>query len=146
MELFSGIWEWLVRFWESLTWGGIVLGSIAIVLSAVIGYAAVILVMVKIPADYFSPHYSSAFAENQSFFVRWSAVIFKNFIGLLLIIAGFVMILGPGPGLLTILLGLIMMDIPGKRPLEANIIKRPAVLSAVNNLRAKYKKPPLIMD
>jgi hypothetical protein len=39
-----------------------------------------------------------------------------------------------------------MMDIPGKRPIEAWIIKRPAVLSAVNNFRAKYNKPPLIMD
>ncbi len=146
MEWISGIWEWLARFWESLTWGGIAFGLIAIVLSAAMGYVAVILVMVKIPADYFSPHYSSSFAKNQSFFVRWGAVILKNFIGLLLILVGIAMIFGPGPGLLTILLGLIMMDIPGKRPLEANIIKRPAVLSAVNNLRSKYNKPPLIMD
>jgi hypothetical protein len=146
MEWISGIWEWLARFWESLTWGGIVFGSIAILLSAALSYAAIIFVMIKLPADYFSPHYSSAFAKNQSFLVRWGMVIFKNFIGLLLILAGIAMILGPGPGLLTILLGLIMMDIPGKRPLEANIIKRPAVLSAVNNLRAKYNKPPLVVD
>ena len=52
----------------------------------------------------------------------------------------------PGQGILTILLGLIMLDIPGKRPLEARIIKRPAVLAAINGLRAKYNKPPLIMD
>ena len=56
------------------------------------------------------------------------------------------MIFTPGPGVPTILLGLIMMDIPGKRPLEARIIQRPMVLSAVNDLRAKYNKPPLIMD
>jgi len=52
----------------------------------------------------------------------------------------------PGQGILTILLGLIFLDIPGKRPLEARIIKRPAVLSAINNLRAKYSKPPLELD
>jgi hypothetical protein len=39
-----------------------------------------------------------------------------------------------------------MMDIPGKRPLEARLIRRPMVLSAVNDLRARYKKPPLVMD
>jgi hypothetical protein len=39
-----------------------------------------------------------------------------------------------------------MLDIPGKRPLEARIIKRPTVLSAINNLRARYGKPPLEMD
>jgi hypothetical protein len=63
-----------------------------------------------------------------------------------LIIVGVVMILGPGPGVLTILLGLIMLDIPGKRPLEASLIKRPAVLTPINNLRARYQKPPLILD
>ena len=56
------------------------------------------------------------------------------------------MIFTPGPGVPTILLGLIMMDIPGKRPLEAKIIKRPNILATVNNLRARYSKPPLIMD
>ena len=146
MEWFSGIWEWLAHFWETLTWGRIAFGSIAILLSAALSYAAIIFVMIKLPADYFSPHYSPASAKNQAFLVRWGAVVLKNFIGLLLILAGIAMIFGPGPGLLTILLGLIMMDIPGKRPLEANIIKRPAVLSAVNNLRARYSKPPLITD
>lgn len=50
------------------------------------------------------------------------------------------------PGVLTILLGLIMVDIPGKRPLEARIIQRPSVLAAINKLRAKYDKPPLVLD
>ncbi len=66
--------------------------------------------------------------------------------GVLLIVVGFAMMLGPGPGLLTILLGLIMLDIRGKRPLEARIIKRPTILSAINSLRARYEKPPLILD
>lgn len=78
--------------------------------------------------------------------MRWGATIFKNLVGVVLIIVGVIMILGPGPGVLTILLGLIMIDIPGKRPLEANLIKRPAVLIPINNLRARYQKPPLILD
>ncbi|MBK7804624.1 MAG: hypothetical protein IPJ55_18615 [Chloracidobacterium sp.] len=52
----------------------------------------------------------------------------------------------PGQGILTILLGLIMLDIPGKRPIEARIIQRPTVLAAINKLRAKYNKPPLEME
>ena len=60
--------------------------------------------------------------------------------------AGIVMLIGPGQGILTILIGLILMDIPGKRPLEAKLIKRPVILAAVNNFRAKYHKPPLVMD
>ncbi|MDQ3323151.1 MAG: hypothetical protein M3525_12085 [Acidobacteriota bacterium] len=146
MERLSTIWEWIIQFWESLTWGRIALGSVLLLISVVVSYAVVVVVMVKIPADYFSPHYSSDSSKSKSFFVRWGAVIFKNLMGVLLVLLGIAMTVGPGPGLLTILIGLIMLDIPGKRPLEAKIIQKPAVLSAVNSLRARYNKPPLIMD
>jgi len=102
--------------------------------------------MVKIPANYFSSHYQSDFLPNSSWLTRWGVVVGKNIIGALLVIAGIIMLIGPGQGILTILIGLIMMDIPGKRPLEAKLIKRPAVLSAVNKFRAKYGKPPLEVD
>ncbi len=135
-----------MQFWESLTWGGIAFGSMLLLISVVVSYAVVVVVMVKIPADYFSPHYSSDLSNSKSFFVRWSAVVFKNLMGVLLILLGIAMTVGPGPGLLTILIGLIMLDIPGKRPLEAKIIQKPAVLSAINSLRARYNKAPLVMD
>ncbi|HXG85223.1 MAG TPA: hypothetical protein VNI84_14475 [Pyrinomonadaceae bacterium] len=146
MERFSTIWEWTTRSWESLTWGGIAVGSVLVLISVVVSYAVVVLVMVKIPADYFSPHYSSDLMNSKSPLIRWGAVILKNLMGVLLILLGVVMTVGPGPGLLTILIGLIMLDIPGKRPLEAKIIRKPAILSAVNSLRARYNKSPLIMD
>ena len=138
--------EWLQNFWETLTLGKIIFGSLALIVSLVISYAIILIVIVKLPNNYFSSEYSSALFSDKPFWVRWSAVIFKNIVGLLLILAGIVMVVGPGPGLLTILLGLIMIDIPGKRPLEAKIIKRPPVLAAVNNLRARYNKSPLVMD
>jgi hypothetical protein len=104
--------------------------------------------MVKIPENYFSSHYERDFLPDSPFLVRWGAVILKNLLGVILICIGIVLSLPgvPGQGLLTILLGLIMLDIPGKRPLEAKIIQRPAILAAINNLRAKYNKPPLILD
>ena len=85
---------------------------------------------------------------NSPWLVRWGVVIVKNVFGFLLILLGILLSLPgvPGQGILTILLGLIMLDIPGKRPLEAKIIKRPNVLSAVNRLRNRYGKSPLIMD
>lgn len=136
------------QFWESLTWSKIGLGLVLFVLSITITTLAVGLVMVKIPAEYFSSHYSPQFMTGKPFLVRWGAVILKNFLGLVLVIIGIILSLPgvPGQGLLTILLGLIMMDIPGKRPLEAKIVKRPTILAAINNLRARYQKPPLIVD
>lgn len=146
MEVFDGIWQWIVQFWESLTWSRILVGLLFTVITIIASYGLIVLGMIKIPADYFSSTYVKEIDSDKHFSVRWAAFIVKNLVGFLLIIAGIIMIFTPGPGVPTILLGLIMMDIPGKRPLEAKLIQRPLVLSAVNELRAKYNKPPLIMD
>ncbi len=146
MDLFSGIWDWVARFWASLTWGMILWGLLFSVITIAASYGLIIIGMIKIPADYFSSSYVREINTDNHFSVRWAAFVVKNTIGFLLVIAGIIMIFTPGPGVPTILLGLIMMDVPGKRPLEAKLIQRPMVLSAVNELRAKYNKPPLIMD
>jgi len=140
--------DWLSEFWVSLSWSKLLLGVGVFLFSLAASTLAIAVVMVKIPANYFSSHYRQDFLPNSSWIVRWGAVIAKNVVGVLLILLGIVLSLPgvPGQGILTILLGLIMIDIPGKRPLEARIIKRPAILSTVNSLRARYDKPPLVMD
>lgn len=140
--------EWLSSFWDSLTPGKILLGVGTFIVTFTVSLLIVGIVMVKLPANYFSSHYVQDFMPGKPWFIRWSATIFKNLLGIFLILLGIALSLPgvPGQGLLTILLGLIMMDIPGKRPLEARIIKRPAILSTINNLRARYNKPPLELD
>lgn len=138
--------EWLTQYWESLTWTKITVGTILLLVSIAVSYVAVIFVMVKIPADYFSSSYVKNHQNDKNFMYRWGGTILKNIVGFLIILLGIAMIFGPGPGALTILLGLIMMDIPGKRPLETKLIKQPTVFNAINNLRSKYNKPPLIVD
>lgn len=140
--------EWLADLWASLTWNKILLGVGLFLGSLAFSFAAIAIVMVKIPENYFSSHYQQDFLPGSPWIVRWGAVIAKNIFGFLLVILGIILSLPgvPGQGVLTILLGLIMLDIPGKRPLEARIIKRPTILAAINDLRARYKKPPLLMD
>jgi hypothetical protein len=140
------MWEWLVELWASLTWTRILYGTVLFVISMAISIVIVGIVVVRIPENYFSSHYQHDFLPNSSWFTRWGAVVAKNIAGAILVAAGILMLIGPGQGILTILIGLILMDIPGKRPLEARLIKRPIVLAAVNNFRAKYNKPPLVMD
>jgi len=140
--------DWFSEIWESLTWSKIAFGAGIFILSFMLSALAVGIVMVKIPANYFSSQYTQVFLLDKPWIIRWGVVILKNALGILLIIVGIILSLPgiPGQGLLTILLGLIMLDIPGKRPLEARIIKRPAIRSAINNLRARYNKPPLVLD
>jgi hypothetical protein len=139
---------WLSEFWFNITPGQIALGAGLFIASLAFSFGSIVLVMVKIPENYFSSHYTHDFMPGSSWAVRWGAVIAKNVFGALLIVLGIILSLPgvPGQGLITILLGLIMLDIPGKRPIEARIIKRPSVLSAINKLRSRYHKAPLVMD
>ena len=75
--------------------------------------------------------------------LRWALLISKNLIGAALVAAGIIMFFTPGQGILTLLLGLSLIDLPGKRALERRLVARPAVLRLVNRLRAKAHKPPL---
>lgn len=138
--------EWLAEFWASLTLGRVLVGAGIFLASLLISALIVAIVIVKIPANYFSSHYQQDFLPNSSWLTRWGATVAKNIAGVVLVLAGIVMLVGPGQGILTILIGLILLDIPGKRPLEARIIKSPSVLTAVNKLRQRFDKPPLIMD
>jgi hypothetical protein len=138
--------DWIYSFWADLTWTRVLIGSGIFVGSVVLSALLVAVVLVKVPANYFHSEYNRSFMPDASWITRWGAVIAKNVAGLILVLAGIVMLIGPGQGVLTILIGIVLMDIPGKRPIEAQIIKRPAVLSAVNSLRERYNKPPLELD
>jgi len=140
--------EWFSDIWASLTMGKVALFVGLFLLSVGLSFGSIAVVMVKIPANYFSTHYVHDFLPNSPWLVRWGVVVAKNVFGIFLIVLGIILSLPgvPGQGFLTILLGLIMLDIPGKRPIEARIIKRPSILSAINKFRAKYNKPPLVMD
>lgn len=138
----------LMATWAALSWNEVFAFVGIFLASLLFSFVMIVIVVVKIPENYFSSHYNEDFLPDSPFLVRWGAVILKNVLGVVLICLGILLSLPgiPGQGILTILLGLIMLDIPGKRPLEARIIKRPSVSSAMNKLRARFGKPPLVLD
>ena len=140
--------DWLAQFWASLTWQTLLMGAGLFLLSFIISTALVSFALVKLPANYFHSSHAREFFESENRAIRWGGVILKNLIGLALIVVGVILSLPgvPGPGLVTILLGLVMLDIPGKRPLETRLVRRPAVLHSINRLRARFDKPPLVLD
>ncbi|MBV9217493.1 MAG: hypothetical protein JO053_15100 [Acidobacteria bacterium] len=139
---------WLEQFWASLTWTSVILGGIGVVVTFVVSYVVVTIILVKMPANYFHSDYEHHFFPDSHPVARAVAIGVKNVLGILVIVTGIILSLPgvPGPGLLTIFIGVMMTDIPGKRRLESKIVERPAVLSAINRLRAKYNKPALLLD
>ena len=61
---------------------------------------------------------------------------------LLLVAAGLAMLFLPGQGLLTVLIGVCVMDFPGKRGLLQRLVRGPKVQGALNWIRRKRGKEP----
>jgi hypothetical protein len=104
--------------------------------------------LVKLPATYFLDSHDRELWIDQHPVLRWSGIIAKNLLGVAIIALGVLLSVPgiPGQGLLTILIGLVLLDFPGKRRLERWILKRPRVLDRVNALRRRYGKSPLVLD
>ncbi len=142
--------DWLTRTIHGwgLTWGQVLLGVAISVVTFVVSLAVVTVVLVKLPANYFHSSHDREFLVHRHPVLRAVGIFAKNLLGLVLVAAGVVMSLPgvPGQGVLTILLGIMLLDFPGKRALETYIISRPRVQAAVNALRARFGKPPLMLD
>ena len=139
------MWHSIVHWFQSLSWLQLGLGAVGAVAAFVVSYVIVSVIVVKMPEDYFCSNHQRRFLPDANPAVRSVAMAVKNILGVLMIVAGILLSLPgiPGPGLVTIFIGLMITDIPGKRVLEANIIRQPLVLSAVNRLRARYNKPAM---
>jgi len=67
--------EWISDWWALLTWSDILIAAGLFLLSLVISLAALTVVAVKIPQNYFSSHYRKDFMAGSSWLVRWGATI-----------------------------------------------------------------------
>ena len=99
----------------------------------------------QIPYDYFlndKRGISEYKDKNPIFWIVTLAL--KNIVGYCLIMGGILMLVLPGQGLLTILVGLMLSDYPGKFKLEKRIIKTNLILKTINWYRKKSSIPPII--
>lgn len=122
--------SWLSAPW--LVWGVCIFSVLAVVLSAVL----VPRYLASLPADFLSPH---AAKPQHSPLLR----VARNLLGVLLLLLGLLMLVLPGQGLLTVLVGLLLVDLPGKHRLIQRVLARPKILSFVNKLRARHHAAPL---
>jgi len=75
--------------------------------------------------------------------LRLIGLIVKNIVGAVLFLGGLAMLFLPGQGLLTMLIGISLMDFPRKRELEAKMVGQPTLFGVINTMRQKFHKPPL---
>lgn len=68
----------------------------------------------------------------------------QNILGLLLLFAGIAMLFLPGQGLLTIIIGALLLSFPGKQKLIGALVSRPGIQRSMDWIRKKRKKPPFL--
>ena len=131
-----------------ITWKSVLLGALLFLVTFTISLAIVSVIMVKIPPDYFKKDRPRKLWADKPKAVRYLGIFGKNLLGVVLVVLGILMSIPgvPGQGILTILLGIMLLDFPGKQKLEHRLISRPQVLNTVNKLRHRFGKPKLELD
>ncbi len=140
--------DFLLDFTSSLTWRSAIIGILIFLVTFFVNLAIVSFILVKLPPDYFKKDRKTKLWSGPRPLLHFVEVIGKNLLGFLLVALGIVLSIPgvPGQGLLTILLGVMLLDFPGKLTLERKLLSRPEVVKTINKLRGRFEKPPLELD
>ena len=103
--------------------------------------------VVRIPEDYFAGlRRSQQYRTGPDSLLAWLLLLIKNLVGGVLVLLGIAMLVLPGQGLLAIMLGIMLMNFPGKYRLERWLVSRGSTLKLINYLRRRRGKPALVLD
>ena len=123
--------------------GGDVLTGIAIfsVVAFLLGAVVTPVVLVRLPADYFVRRDTVPPAKLSP--GRTLLLVLRNLLGGALILLGVLLLVLPGQGLITLLVGLLVLDFRGKRAWERRVVGKPGVLRVINRMRQRAGRAPL---
>jgi len=140
--------DFLSDFFLALTWRKVLIGAAIFLVSFFANLGIVSLILVKIPANHFSKSRKTKFWAGPRPWLHAAKVIGKNIGGVLLVALGVVLSLPgvPGQGLLTVLLGIMLLDFPGRHRLEQKLLSKPSILNSINKLRDRFGKKPLELN
>ncbi len=118
-------------------------------LIAIVGAASVGMLMIsalitpwfvaQLPADYFSRPTPNVQPRSLQ---RLLLQLARNVLGAILLAAGLLMMIIPGPGLITLVLGLTVSDFAAKQRVIRHFLNKPGVMDSLNWMRRKYHRPP----
>ena len=106
---------------------------------------AIPIFIVRLPNDYFKRNHRRIWLQNRHPVLRVTAYVIKNLTGFVFLVAGIAMLVLPGQGILTMLIGVSLIDFRGKQKLQRKLIGQPAVLRTINRIRRKFGRKPLVV-
>ena len=124
--------DWISDYNQIIQWAGIVSVFLFFLSLFLLRY-----VILRMPEDYFIT--ASSISKNpQKIIVR----VAKNAVGFLLTICGIILLFTPGQGMITILIGLCLIDLAIVNQFKKKIINNSKVQKALNWIRTKKSVKP----
>lgn len=108
----------------------------ASLLMVLVSLVAIPWFLCRLPEDYL-------LGENEGSRGGWWRRLLRNSVGSVLLVVGVLMLVLPGQGLLTIFVGLTLIDFPQKRRLIRRVLARPRLFKLINSIRERFERPPL---
>lgn len=139
---FLEAYQWLHEF--VVAWGWWLAGASAIAFVATLVLVPVF--VVQLPAGYFLRHRSAESWQRYHPAVRVAFLVLKNLLGIVFLVGGFIMLFMPGQGVLSMAIGIMLLDFPGKWEIERRVVGHPRVLKPINALRRRWGREPLVMQ
>lgn len=128
------LWEWIGAH------AGLLLALSVVMFVATL--AVMIILIIRMPDDYFLHQREPPWRRSHPVLLV-TLIVIRNVLGTALLLAGLVMLATPGQGILSILVGISLLDVPGKRRLELAIIRREPVHKSIDWIRRRAHRPPL---
>lgn len=122
---------------------GVAIGSVVMFFGTLL---AIPRLVARLPVDYFVGARRPAGPEPKHPFLSFAGRLFRNVLGIGFILAGLAMLVLPGQGVLTLLIGVAMTDFPGKRRLERRLVAQKHVRKSLQWLRERAEVEPLVFD
>jgi hypothetical protein len=139
MEWITSVKDWASDNSTMLWWLGGLSLALLVLSPLVAGW-----LIVRLPADYFTTKHRRPLESWDGHPVlRVALLVTKNLIGVALLVAGLAMLLAPGQGLLTIVVGVLLVDFPGKFRVQRWLVTRKQVWRSINWLRKRAGRPEL---
>jgi hypothetical protein len=124
---------------QAALWGWLGGASLLMFIGSII---AVPLVVVRLPNNVLRRE--RKLVRNWPRYLSFPFIALKNVFGVLFLLSGLAMLVLPGQGLLTLFVGLLLVDFPRKRVLVRRVLGNKRVLRSINRLRARFGKPELM--
>ena len=135
--------HWMETHSAMLLTGLGVLGLVTFVTSLI----ALPIIVARLPVDHFivscrrmSPWRSCRPVRNTLL------AVLRNLLGTALVIGGVMMLVLPGQGILTIVIGLLMIDLPKKRAFQARLLAWKPVNRGINWMRRRAHQPEFVLQ